>query len=303
LEFRSLRKGGVVWWTEISATNCLHIPEVQAIVVNFRDVTERRKAETERSRLMAELERKNKDLESLIYVASHDLRSPLVNKQGFGRNLQKYLGQTNDLLQSSDTLDDFRTAFNPLLENKIPSALQFIEAASTKMDILIDGLLRVSRIGRAVLQKRLVDMDLLLQEIVKSMAFQLDKAGAHVEVVSPLAGCYVDPNQINQVFSNLIDNAIKYRNPNVPLTITISSQVQDRYALYTVADTGMGIAAENQDKIWELFYRLEGEAAIPGEGLGLTISRRIVERHGGRIWVESEPGVGSRFMVELPLKA
>ena len=274
-----------------------------AMTAFFRDVTERKKAELERARLMEELERKNKELESLIYIASHDLRSPLVNIQGFGRNIQKYIGQMKDLLEKAPDLDEFRFSSRMIFTEKIPTAMQFIEASSTKMDILIDGLLRVSRVGRAVFQMQAVDMNVLIQNILNAMAFQLEKEGVQMSVAAPLMGCYADPNQISQVFTNLLDNAVKYRSHDRPLKIEISSRIEDRQAVYEVADTGIGIAPENQDKIWELFHRLEGDTSIPGEGLGLTLARRIVEKHGGRIWVQSEPGVGSRFSVKLPVKA
>jgi signal transduction histidine kinase len=266
-------------------------------------VTEQKKAEAERNRLLAELAQKNKELESLIYIASHDLRSPLVNIQGFGRNLRKYFVQVSDLTSKSATLEEFSVEAQPILAERIPTALHFIEAGSIKMDALIDGLLRVSRIGRTILQMTPVDMDLVIQHILDAMAFQIEKAGVRVHVEKPLAECYADRNQVNQVFSNLLDNAIKYRHPNRPLTITISSRVEKQKTTYIIADTGMGIAPENQDKIWELFHRLEGDVAVPGEGLGLTLARRIIERHAGRIWVESEPGVGSQFHIELPASA
>jgi signal transduction histidine kinase len=112
--------------------------------------------------------------------------------------------------------------------------------------------------------------------------------------------CRGDRQQLSQVFSNLIDNAIKYRDKDRPLIISISSRAEGQRVIYTVADNGIGISAENIDKVWELFRRLEIDDTVQGEGLGLTIARRIVERHNGRIWVESEEHSGSRFHVELP---
>jgi len=268
-----------------------------------RDVTRSKQAEAERERLLIELKRKNKELESIVYVASHDLRSPLVNIQGFGKNLQKYFGQIADALKNAQSLDELRLTMEPILAERIPKALQFIEAGSAKMDILISGLLRISRIGRVQLQMEAINMDLLMKKILETMAFQIEKTNAHIQVESPLMNCYGDKDQLNQVFSNLLDNAIKYRAPDRPLAITISCELKDRNIIYLIADTGLGIAPEYQDKIWEIFHRFDdSDAAIPGEGLGLTITRRIVERHRGSIWVESKAGVGSRFYVELPLK-
>jgi len=271
-----------------------------ASLVSFTDITERKKTEAERERLLDELERKNKELESLVYVASHDLRSPLVNLQGFGQNLQKHFKQVSDFLQNAETLDDFRTNAQPLLVKRIPRALHFIESSSDKMDTLVGGLLRISRAGSVVLQIKPVDMEQMLQSVLDTIAFQIKKAGAWIKLDTPLADCQGDPNQLNQAFSNLLDNALKYRDPDRPLTITISSKVEARMVTYVISDTGLGISSGDQDKIWELFRRLDVDDSIPGEGLGLTLARRIVERHGGRLWVESDPGVGSQFYVELP---
>lgn len=168
------------------------------------------------------------------------------------------------------------------------------------MDVLIGGLLRLSRVGRASLQIEPVDMNLLVQNILDGMAFQIEKIGAWVDVERPLATCKGDKDQLNQAFSNLLDNAIKYRAPERPLTITISNRVEAQKVIYTIADNGLGIAPQNQEKIWEIFRRLDDQEDTPGEGLGLTIARRIVERHAGRMWVESQIGEGSRFFVELP---
>jgi PAS domain S-box-containing protein len=301
-EFRATRKDGTVWWAEGTATNMLNEPSVQAIVINYRDVTERKRAEAEREHLLQELERKNKEMESLLYIASHDLRSPLVNIQGFGKNLQKYFSQVSDILGITSTLEEFRSSTQPILSERIPAALRFIETSSIKMDSLIDGLLRLSRVGRISYQMGPVDMTRMIQGILDTMAFQIEKAHARIEMDQPLAECFGDWNQVNQVFSNLIDNAIKYHAPDRPLVITISSRVGPNMVTYTVADTGLGIASEDQSRIWELFRRIDNSNEIPGEGLGLTIARRIIERHNGRIWLESELGFGSRFHVELPAR-
>lgn len=276
--------------------------DVVSLIGTIQDITERKQAEMDRERLLVELERKNRELESLLYVASHDLRSPLVNVQGFGRNLQRYFTSLQDMMGTAKNLDEFQEAAQPLLSERVPKALQFIDTSSSKMDTLIDGLLRVSRAGRVTLQSKAVDMDVLLQNILDSLAFQIEEANAQVHIASPLIACFADKSQLNQVFSNIIDNAIKYRSPDRQLQITVTSRSEGQNVIYAIRDNGIGIATKNQDKIWELFRRLDAsETTIPGEGLGLTIARRIIERHGGKTWVESEPGAGSQFFIELPL--
>ena len=271
-----------------------------AVVV--MDITARKQAESEREQLLLELERKNRDLESMVYIASHDLRSPLVNVQGFGASLRKYVGQISQKLAQEKPLDELRAEISPILLERIPKALSFIESSSAKMDSLINGLLRLSRVGRAQIQPELLDMERLIQTILDTSAFQIEKVGAKITIQHPLLECRGDRQQISQVFSNLIDNAIKYRDNDRPLVISINSRAEGKGVVYTVEDNGIGISAENIDKVWELFRRLEIDNSVQGEGLGLTIARRIVERHNGKIWLESEEHSGSRFHVELPAK-
>ncbi len=266
----------------------------------FFDVSEIKRVEAERERLLAELERKNQELESIVYVSSHDLRSPLVNIQGFGTRLEKDCAELASRSRAAAAGDaEAARSVDALALERIPRSLEFIRASGVKMDRLIAGLLRLSRTGRAELACEVLDMNRLLAEIASSMAFQLEKSGAELEVGS-LPPCLGDGEQISQVFANLLDNAIKYRSPGRPLRISVSGEIKGNEVEYRVADTGIGIAPEHLDKIWELFYRLDPGDGAGGEGLGLSLVRRIVDRHRGKVRVESEPGAGSRFIATLP---
>lgn len=247
----------------------------------------------------AELARKNEEMESMIYSASHDLRSPLVNIQGFGQRLEKAVGDISARLGQTDVPQEVPAALAKLLQERIPTALGFIKSSSLKMDSLINGLLRLSRAGRAQLAIQPLDMDAMLKDIAGTLAIQLQQAGAQL-FIGPLPPCLGDAPQLNQVFTNLIDNAIKYRDPVRPLEIRVSAETDGRRVRYTVADSGVGIAPEYQPRVWELFHRLDPNGPVSGEGLGLTLVRRILDRLHGHIRLESTPGVGSCFIVDLP---
>jgi PAS domain S-box-containing protein len=272
--------------------------KIDGLIGNFTDITDRKQVEKERDRLMVELQSKNKELEGIIYVASHDLRSPLVNIQGFSRKLSKSCEKLSALLTQVTTTPETLESFEQTIKDTIPKSIEFITSSVEKMDSLLNGLLRLSRLGRASLVLESLDMEALMGKIISSSAFQIEKSGCRV-ILEQLQPCFGDATMVNQVFSNLLDNAIKYRSPDRPLEITISSEVYPEGIHYCVADNGIGIPQDQQKQIWEIFHRLDPKAT-EGEGLGLTMARRMLDRMEGAIWVESEPGTGSQFYVMLP---
>lgn len=246
-----------------------------------------------------ELEAKNKELESIIYVASHDLRSPLVNIQGFSRKLAKQCEGLQKQLAASSLPPEQQAAFAHVLTDEMPRSVSYITGSVEKMDALLSGLLRLSRLGRAALCIETLDMNRLMAKITNSLAYQLESCGAAVRI-EELLPCQGDAVQLSQVFTNLLDNAIKYRSPDRPLQITVtSSPGESGRVRYLIRDNGIGIHPDHQSQVWEIFHRINPRD-IPGEGLGLTASRRILDRMNGAIWLESQEGVGSCFFVELP---
>lgn len=263
------------------------------------DITKRKADEEQLHRFTAELAEKNKELEAIVYTVSHDLRSPLVNVQGFGKQLQRACDAIRAAAAAAGENGTVPVAqLKQPTEVGIPQALRFINAGVTKMESLLAGLLRYSRLGRVALTIRPLNMNGMIAEILAAMKFQLDEAKAEVKV-EQLPVCEADSIQTSQVFSNLVDNALKYRDPARPLRIKIRGHIQDGQAVYEVADNGVGIAVEHQSKVFEIFHRLNPDTTV-GEGLGLTIAQRVLERQHGRIWVESQSGKGSTFFVSLP---
>lgn len=263
-----------------------------------KEINEHRLTEQQRAILMDELNRKNKELEGIVYVASHDLRSPLLNAQGFSRKLSRSCAELERIVGGLDMDGQLRAQLEQLLREGIPRSLGFITGSIEKMDNLLDGLLRLSRLGREALRFEYLDMETILTKIVSSMAYQLESAGAQVDL-GRLDPCVSDAVQVTQVFSNLLDNALKYRSALRPLVVRVFCEESAGGVLYCVEDNGIGIPPGQQERIWEIFHRLNPNDT-QGEGLGLTTARRIVDRLGGSIWVESEEDAGCRFYVQLP---
>lgn len=294
------RKDGSEFPVEIGLTP-IETREGLLVLSAIVDITERKRAEEVRAQLSRELAEKNKEMENIVYAVSHDLRAPLVNVQGFSRELgatcrmlQGLLARQGALAPDQVTADEAHS----LVNKDIPEALGFIQASVAKMDALLSGLLQVSRLGRALLTPARVDMNGLLAEIRETLEYALKQAGATL-AIEPLPACWGDAGHLNQVFSNLLDNAVKYLDRARAGRLVVTGRVEDAQAIYVVEDNGIGIAPAHQAKIFEIFHRLEPSVGS-GEGLGLTIVQRIVERHGGRVWVESKPAEGSRFHVALP---
>jgi PAS domain S-box-containing protein len=300
----AIRKDGSEFSVEISLSP-LETAQGMLVSAAIRDVTERKQAAEKLNRYAAdlqrsnqELERSNRELEDFAYVVSHDLRAPLVNIQGFGKELAMSCDVLRSKLASMQLSDSERRELSDLLDEDIPESLEFITKSSTKMDSLLAGVLQLSRIGRAELTPGQLDMNQVLSEIVASLQFSIKQAGALVQL-NTLPPCFGDRVQITQVFSNLLDNAVKYLDPARPGVIRVWAQEGTAEVVYSIEDNGIGMAGEYHDAIYKLFHRLDPQRAA-GEGLGLTIVRRVLDRHAGGIRVESEPGKGSRFCVSLP---
>ena len=291
---------GELFHVEVSL-NRLELKGQSVVQAMVRDVTEQRVAEKAREKLLNELRSKNEELESIVFIASHDLRSPLVNIRGFSGELEKSLERLQALLEGERLSKETDKELEYLFQTDIPESLSFIIAGNRKMDVLLNGLLKLSRIGAAQITTSRLDMNKIFREIIDGFRFIIQEGQVQVLVDPSVPDCYGDRVLVAQVFSNLIDNAIKYHHPDRTPEIHISAQVRESSVIYCVSDNGIGIAREHINKVFEIFHQLAPDAAIPGEGLGLTIVRRILARQDGRIWMESEVGVGTKVFVQLPL--
>lgn len=241
---------------------------------------------------------KNKELENYLYVASHDLRSPLVNVQGFSQIFNSHAKSIKKLIEETSIETEIKEQIDAIIDSKIPETLDFIFNSVEKMDTLIKGLLKISRTGRQEMLIREIDMNELIENVLKNYSYRLDDINANI-TVEDLPRCYGDKDLINQLFSNLIDNAIKFRDSDKNLNITIKGRTHYKKAIYSINDNGIGIAKNHLNKIWDVFFQVNYNALTSGEGIGLSLVKRIVDKHKGKIEVQSNDKKGTTFYVEL----
>ena len=244
------------------------------------------------------LTRANQEIQHFAYVVSHDLRAPLVNIMGFISELEAGTVTLQRYVAGPDagvSPDAARVAAN----EDLPEAMRFIRASTAKMDTLINAILKLSREGQRVLRPEPIDLKLLLGNSVASLKHQIDKAGAQVELPEKFPAVVSDRLALEQIVGNLIDNAVKYLVSERPGKIMVEAkQIADRVQI-TIADNGRGIAAQDHDRVFDLFRRA-GRNDRPGEGVGLAHVRSLARRLGGEVTLRSQLGQGATFELSLP---
>jgi signal transduction histidine kinase len=249
-----------------------------------------------------DLTRANEEIQRFAYIVSHDLRSPLVNVMGFTGELEAATGPLRALVdkvevEAPQLLDQDAAV---AAREDLPESIGFIRTSTQKMDRLINAILRLSREGKRVLAPERLDLAVLCEAIVASLQHRLDEIGATVTVMRPMPPIVADRLAIEQILSNLIENASKYLKPGVPGRITVSAAVADRGRIdVKVADNGRGIDPRDHDRIFDLFRR-SGQQDQPGEGIGLAHVRALAYRLGGFISCQSALGEGATFTLSLP---
>lgn len=248
----------------------------------------------------SELEEANQELQRYAYIVSHDLRSPLVNIMGFTTELETLRDEIfPDPEAPIRPEGDVAPHDQAELKRNYNEAIGFIKASINKMDGLIHAILKLSREGQRQFHPEPVDLHGLMTTISSTVAHQIEEAGAQV-VIDPLPAIVSDRIALEQIFSNLIDNAVKYLDPSRPGLIEVKGRRVMNHCVIEVADNGRGIPEKDHRRIFDLFRR-SGAQDRPGEGIGLAHVRALVRRLGGRISVKSEAGEGSVFSVTLPL--
>jgi len=251
-------------------------------LVTLSDVTERKRAEEQLRRAAEELARSNKDLEQFAYVASHDLQEPLRMVTGYMQLLsQRYKGRLDD---QADTF------------------IGYAVDGAQRMSTLIHDLLAYSRVSTQGKPLCPASAEEALDAALRNLRAAVEQERAAI-TRDPLPVVRADKAQLARLFQNLIGNAVKYRSPDRPAEIHVSACRERGQWVFTVRDNGIGFEQQYEDKVFMVFQRLHGRRKYPGTGIGLAICKRIVERHGGRIWATSEPGRGSVFHFTIPTDA
>ena len=242
-----------------------------------QEISNRQRAESALLKSNQELARSNAELEQFAYVASHDLQAPLATIASYAQLLEK---------RYKDQLDSQASKF-----------ISNIVHGCTRMQTLIDDLLEYSRVSRSQKPFQIIDCNHAVQQVIANLQGAIRDTQA-VVTVSELPAVMGDISQLIQLFQNLVGNAIKYRHDASP-TVYINAYKQENNWLFSVSDNGIGIASQHQKRIFQIFQRLHTQREYSGTGIGLAICQKIVERHGGSIWVESELGQGSTFHFTL----
>ncbi len=280
VEFRFRHENGSWRVLESLIKNLIDNPAVGGVVVNIHDITDLKKAEEGVRKAADDLARSNKELEQFAYAASHDLQEPLRKIASYTQLLeQRYKGK---------------------LDPNADKFIGYIVDGATRMQGLIRDLLVYSRTGRGELTLEKTDMGAVVSQALSNLEVGIQESKAKITVDS-LPTIMANPLLIGQLLQNLIGNAIKYRGSNPP-EIHLWAEQRSSEWLFSVKDNGIGIDPQYSERIFVIFQRLHTRQEYPGTGIGLAICKKIVEHHGGRIWVESEAEKGSTFRFTLPIR-
>lgn len=251
---------------------------INGLLITIEDVTEQVRTKNEIKRYTKKLERQNAELEEFAYITSHDLQEPLNNIISFSNLLLK--NTSNEV------------------PPKIKEFLKIIKDSSKRMSDLIHGLLELSRIGQTQ-EKQTSDSNKVVESVLDSLNHQIQESKATIEYKN-LPQVKIFPLEFNSLLQNLISNALKYRRAGVPPVITIDAENREKDWLFSITDNGIGIPVDQYERIFIIFQRLFAHKEIAGTGIGLAHCKKIVDLHGGEIWVNSKPNQGSTFYFNIP---
>ncbi|MET3231781.1 UNVERIFIED_ORG: signal transduction histidine kinase [Burkholderia sp. 1263] len=274
--------------------------EAERIQARFHADLARRAAEL--ARINESLRQQTQENEMFIYSVSHDLRAPLVNLQGFSKELIRACDELRVAVRESSLGAGTRERIERVVDEDIGEALHYLQTAVLRASHIIDALLRLSRVGRVEYRQQKVEVRDIVRRVIDAMQGSIRARGAQISV-DALPAVWGDATALEQVFANLIGNAVNYLDParegRIEIGTTPPPLGVHSLRIFYVRDNGLGIPVVALPRLFNAFQRLHGNV-VAGEGIGLALVRRVVERHGGRVWVESKEGEGTTFYVSLP---
>lgn len=264
----------------------------------LEEIEHRKQVEKQLEETVEELSLANKEMEMFAYITSHDLRAPLVSLKGFSEELKKSLQIVQPAIEKglSEFNGEQQILIRESVEEDIPKALKFILSSVDKMDHLTTSLLKLSRLGMGKLNFTSVNTNELVRNTVNALQHQIKKANTSIEIDN-LPPVIADDSSMQQIFGNLLDNAIKFLDPQRPGKIEISGKRDLHETTFIIKDNGRGIAEESKDKVFIMFRRLYPE--VPGEGLGLAFIKTLIRKHRGKITFNSTFGQGTEFIFTI----
>lgn len=271
-------------------------------LVVIQDITKQYQADQKLNKSVAQLTEANQEIQRFAYIMSHDLRAPLINLKGFAAllldNLEALRGLEPSILPALDGQQ--QEEWKNLVEDEIPEAVTYINVSADRMDKFTRAILKLSRLGRRELSLQRVQTSEVVEQILQSLTTQIRAKNIEVQVTN-LLPVQADPLTVDQVFTNIITNAINYLDAERTGIIQISSEASEDFVTFHIQDNGRGIAERDFSKVFEPFRRA-GKHSVSGEGMGLAYTRALLRRHQGDIWFKSELGVGTTFSFVLPKK-
>jgi len=264
------------------------------------DITKIKNAQHELARYSREVERANREVKDFAYIVSHDLKSPLINIRGFTRELKETLDELDSLTDQSRSriAEKQHTRIREILEDDIPEIINYVDLSVKSIGRMIDSILKLSRLGRRDLDIQTVALSDIVESVLTDLEHRIRERDVKI-TVDPLPVVRADIADMEQVFLNLLDNALKYLDPTRPGRITIGAERQENRVTIYVSDNGVGIDLDDHDEMFRIFRRGVDDT-IPGEGMGLAFVKTLAKRHNGDVQYESKPGVGSTFRFSFP---
>jgi len=257
-----------------------------------------RAANTNLEAYAAQLTVANEEVKQFANIVSHDLRAPLLNIRGFSQELRYEMDRVTQLAANgAETSPHQLQELSAVLQKDIPEALSFIDSSVARMDGYLNALLRLSRLGHRELKLELIDTDSLVRETLMSLQHKIDQAAITVKL-EPLPALCADVLSLQQIFGNILSNAVNYLDPARPGSIIISALSKPDQVVFSIADNGRGIAQADYHKVFAPLRRA-GKQDVPGEGMGLAYVLTLVRLHGGKIWFESQPDAGTTFFFSI----